>query len=213
MIAVVGVTLYTDWRIPAMEKSHALLTSTVSPLSSEKSPPLYESPTETRFSTQVRSSTRPIPNGGLTVRQPASGPMSGVVDKRLLSELQTPARPSPWGHGGHSQRYGSGSAGEVGVTPGMAGHTDAAAVPRIGGTPFPAPRVSAMRAVYRKQPDWPREDDEECPGRFELEFEEVEELGAGEFGKAMKVRRKDGDMVFAIKRSKRFEGVRHRYGL
>ena len=62
-------------------------------------------------------------------------------------------------------------------------------------------------------PDWPREDDEECPGRFELEFEEVEELGAGEFGKAMKVRRKDGDMVFAIKRSKRFEGVRHRYGL
>jgi mitosis inhibitor protein kinase SWE1 len=41
---------------------------------------------------------------------------------------------------------------------------------------------------------------------------EVGEVGSGEFGKVIKVRRKDGDNseVYAIKKSKRFEGVRHR---
>jgi mitosis inhibitor protein kinase SWE1 len=54
------------------------------------------------------------------------------------------------------------------------------------------------------------------PGRFEREFIEIGELGSGEFGKAMKVRRHDtstsgtsGDIT-AVKKSKRFEGVRHR---
>lgn len=56
------------------------------------------------------------------------------------------------------------------------------------------------------------------PGRFEREFVEIGELGSGEFGKAMKVRRQvdggsspgtSGDIT-AVKKSKRFEGVRHR---
>ena len=54
-------------------------------------------------------------------------------------------------------------------------------------------------------------------GRFEREFVEIGELGSGEFGKAMKVRRQDGAStpgtsgdITAVKRSKRFEGVRHR---
>ena len=116
--------------------------------------------------------------------------------------MRTPARPSPWGRGG--------CGGGVGVTLGMAGNADATAS-AVGNAAYPAPKASTARAVYRRQPDWPR-DDHECPGRFELEFEEVEEIGAGEFGRAMKVRRKSGGgMVFAIKRSKRFEGVRHRY--
>jgi mitosis inhibitor protein kinase SWE1 len=52
----------------------------------------------------------------------------------------------------------------------------------------------------------------EC-GRFEREFLQLAEVGIGEFGKVIKVRRKDGDdgEVFAIKKSKRFEGTKHRY--
>jgi mitosis inhibitor protein kinase SWE1 len=54
------------------------------------------------------------------------------------------------------------------------------------------------------------------PGRFEREFVEIGELGSGEFGKAMKVRRQDDTStsgtsrdITAVKKSKRFEGVRH----
>jgi len=62
------------------------------------------------------------------------------------------------------------------------------------------------------------------PGRFEREFVEIGEVGSGEFGKVMKVRRQrdfstsgtdtnpagpNGD-ISAVKNSKRFEGVRHR---
>jgi mitosis inhibitor protein kinase SWE1 len=53
---------------------------------------------------------------------------------------------------------------------------------------------------------------EEQPSRFEHNFVEVGEVGSGEFGKVIKVRLKDGDdsEVYAIKKSKRFEGIRHR---
>lgn len=51
-------------------------------------------------------------------------------------------------------------------------------------------------------------------GRFEREFIEIDKIGAGEFGCVMKVRYKDsekgGDRVFALKRSKPFEGNRQR---
>ena len=52
----------------------------------------------------------------------------------------------------------------------------------------------------------------EQPSRFEHDFVEVGEVGSGEFGKVIKVRRKDGDdsEVYAIKKSKKFEGIRHR---
>ncbi|OAX44090.1 hypothetical protein K503DRAFT_861674 [Rhizopogon vinicolor AM-OR11-026] len=54
-------------------------------------------------------------------------------------------------------------------------------------------------------------------GRFEKEFVEVEQVGSGEFGKVMKVRAKLGrglqDTVWAVKRSKPFEGPRHRLRL
>ncbi|KAI0718962.1 hypothetical protein C8T65DRAFT_69408 [Cerioporus squamosus] len=62
----------------------------------------------------------------------------------------------------------------------------------------------------------PAPSDEEKPGRFGREFVEIDELGSGEFGRAMKVRYKDparGDDVFAVKKSKRFEGVKHRLRL
>ena len=70
----------------------------------------------------------------------------------------------------------------------------------------PIPRLSASHSSLRAS-------DDAQPGRFLREFVEVDELGSGEFGKAMKVRYKDanrGEAVFAVKKSKRFEGVRHR---
>lgn len=53
---------------------------------------------------------------------------------------------------------------------------------------------------------------EEQPGKFKRDFDEVEEIGSGEFGKVMKVKSKNGSdgEVSAIKRSKRFEGAKHR---
>lgn len=55
--------------------------------------------------------------------------------------------------------------------------------------------------------------DEEKPGRFVNEFVEIDEVGSGEFGRVLKVRYKNmsrGDTVFAVKKSKRFEGAKHR---
>lgn len=49
-------------------------------------------------------------------------------------------------------------------------------------------------------------------GRFERDFVEVDVIGAGEFGSVIKVRYKDDheDKVLAVKKSRRFEGNRHR---
>lgn len=53
---------------------------------------------------------------------------------------------------------------------------------------------------------------EERPGRFQREFVEIDELGRGEFGRVMKARYESGSQeVFAVKKSKRFEGIKHRY--
>ena len=48
-------------------------------------------------------------------------------------------------------------------------------------------------------------------GRFERDFEEIEEFGSGEFGRVIKVRETKTGEVYAVKKSKRFEGVKHRY--
>ncbi|KAL4080281.1 hypothetical protein V8B97DRAFT_1931361 [Scleroderma yunnanense] len=52
-------------------------------------------------------------------------------------------------------------------------------------------------------------------GRFERDFAPLDEIGSGEFGKVMKVRAKNGadGQVWAVKRSKPFEGPRHRLRL
>lgn len=51
------------------------------------------------------------------------------------------------------------------------------------------------------------------PGRFEQDFVVDDEVGSGEFGKVIKVHYKNGDdhEVFAVKKSKQFEGPRHRW--
>ena len=65
---------------------------------------------------------------------------------------------------------------------------------------------------------------DEHPGRFERDFNILDEdLGSGEFGRVLKVRQKtdndddpgsmvaEDDNVYAIKKSKPIEGVKHRY--
>ncbi|KAJ3555203.1 hypothetical protein NM688_g2709 [Phlebia brevispora] len=55
---------------------------------------------------------------------------------------------------------------------------------------------------------------EERPGKFGRDFIEVDELGQGEFGRVMKVRYKESSQgIFAVKKCKRFEGVKHRLRL
>lgn len=65
---------------------------------------------------------------------------------------------------------------------------------------------------------------DECPGKFERDFDVLDEdLGSGEFGRVLKVRRKAGDDddygpgnakdddMYAVKKSKPIEGTKHRY--
>lgn len=94
--------------------------------------------------------------------------------------------------------------------------------PRVSFKPSPkkkfpstAPRPVQSRAIVfpgsaiRGRLPIPSSD--EHPGRFEREFVEIDELGHGEFGRVIKARYKDSNVVFAVKKCKRFEGVKHRY--
>lgn len=77
-------------------------------------------------------------------------------------------------------------------------------------------RKSVLSGMTKRSPPrksiLPQESDDK-PGRFEREFVALDEIGHGEFGKVLKARLKgDGHSeVFAVKQSKRFEGVKHRY--
>lgn len=77
----------------------------------------------------------------------------------------------------------------------------------------PTSGITHRRSLVDQQsPLEPKTTAEQPPGRFERDFVEDDEVGSGEFGKVMKVRCKNGreGEVFAVKKSKRFEGVRHR---
>jgi mitosis inhibitor protein kinase SWE1 len=65
-------------------------------------------------------------------------------------------------------------------------------------------------ASETRRSSWPSAEDQ--PGRFARDFVEVDEVGSGEFGKVIKVRCRGGceGEMFAVKKSKRFEGTRHR---
>lgn len=70
--------------------------------------------------------------------------------------------------------------------------------------------VSRPSSIVRRRSSEPFA--EEQPGRFEREFVEVDEVGSGQFGKVIKVRRKTDNVAefSAIKKSKQFEGAKHR---
>jgi mitosis inhibitor protein kinase SWE1 len=76
----------------------------------------------------------------------------------------------------------------------------------VSGSRRPVPKA---RSVPKRASEFTAE---EQIGRFEREFVELAEVGSGEFGKVIKVRHKAGEdsEVFAIKKSKRFEGTKHR---
>lgn len=101
---------------------------------------------------------------------------------------------------GGSQRSASGSSTSSQATlnsPSTHRHLGASA------TPKPTARKPQASPIQRT---------EESRGRFETDFVDDDEVGSGEFGKVMKVRYKDGrGGVFAVKKSQRFEGVRHRF--
>ncbi|KAI0674950.1 hypothetical protein C8Q78DRAFT_1182958 [Trametes maxima] len=87
-------------------------------------------------------------------------------------------------------------------------------VPRPHTHAHPARQVHPQPATRGAR--LPEPSEEEKPGRFEREFVEIDEVGSGEFGRVLKVRYKKasrGDTVFAVKKSKRFEGVKHRLRL
>ena len=76
----------------------------------------------------------------------------------------------------------------------------------------PARQSHVQPAVLAGRPTSKTTDEEET-GRFSRDFVEIDELGSGEFGRVMKVRYKDparGNDVFAVKKSKLFEGIKHR---
>ncbi|KAF8633350.1 hypothetical protein AX17_004522 [Amanita inopinata Kibby_2008] len=79
----------------------------------------------------------------------------------------------------------------------------------ITGPKRPAPRSASLVRRAINAPD------EEQPGRFERDFVEIDEVGSGEFGKVIKVQSKNkvDHEIYAIKKSKRFEGPRHRLRL
>lgn len=78
-------------------------------------------------------------------------------------------------------------------------------------TATPKPPSHARRRS-QASPIKPTAEDDSASRRFERDFVEDDEVGSGEFGKVLKVRYKDGrEGVFAVKKSKPFEGVRHRY--
>lgn len=52
--------------------------------------------------------------------------------------------------------------------------------------------------------------DSNRPGRFEEQFALIDELGNGEFGIVLHVKDKRTEVECAIKKSRRFEGVKHR---
>ncbi|KAK0239039.1 hypothetical protein EDD85DRAFT_936207 [Armillaria nabsnona] len=73
-------------------------------------------------------------------------------------------------------------------------------------------RPSLPRKSYPTRPSLTSSQDS---GRFDRDFVELEEIGSGEFGRVIKVHSKADDdcETYAIKKSKTFEGIKHRHRL
>lgn len=78
-------------------------------------------------------------------------------------------------------------------------------------SPAPRHRSSTRKSLYSVNSNPESDKETEIIGRFERDFVEVDELGVGEFGRVIKAALRKGGDVFAIKQSKRYEGVKHRF--
>ncbi|KAF9451968.1 hypothetical protein P691DRAFT_806069 [Macrolepiota fuliginosa MF-IS2] len=157
------------------------------------------------------------------MRRSSSGAFSSGSDSASISTTPTRGKTTDWqlpkpripaifsqapqsSLGPTSARSASGSSNSSSVT---VSPTDRSRYLSVSGTRHTAPRAhSTVRRSFELTSE------EQC-GRFEREFVELAEVGSGEFGKVIKVRRKAGgdSEVFAIKKSKRFEGTKHRLRL
>lgn len=80
------------------------------------------------------------------------------------------------------------------------------------GLPHVAPRSRAVkRPSHRLQIVHGLVSNEDEEGRFENQFQVLGELGRGQFGDVLRVKDRLRDLEYAVKKSQRYEGVRHRY--
>ncbi|KAJ7045667.1 kinase-like domain-containing protein [Mycena alexandri] len=152
-------------------------------------------------------------------RRSSSGAFSSGSDSASLSG--TPTRAAK-GREWHLPKVGAGglsfspSNDALNLSPGRSSTTSASRSPsgaryvpvQARGAPVPVAEQTRPGAVRRLS-----DQAVERAGYFERAFEEVDELGSGEFGKVIKVRSRAHHTEYAVKKSKRFEGVRHRLRL
>ncbi|KAF7315533.1 hypothetical protein MIND_00068600 [Mycena indigotica] len=156
---------------------------------------------------------RPIARTRWLSRRSSSGAFSSGSDTNSLTGTPTRAKGRDW-HLPKTHRpiQFSPSNNALNLSPGRSASSSSSAS-TIGSPtgarytrhhPF-TPRPSSVRRLSDQSV--------ERVGYFEREFEELDELGSGEFGKVIKVKSRTRHGEYAVKKSKRFEGVRHRLRL
>ncbi|KAF8176525.1 hypothetical protein BJ912DRAFT_1063843 [Pholiota molesta] len=156
----------------------------------------------------------PLARNRWLMRRSSSGPFRVGAKRHLLAapKPRIPLRMSPSGDEPNkiSSRSTSGSSNSsVTTLNSPTDHRRSSLVESAGGARHLPPR---REMVARRLSDTFAEDEQ--PGRFERDFEEIEEIGSGEFGKVIKAQSKHDAMeVYAIKKSKQFEGAKHRLRL
>ncbi|KAJ7076348.1 hypothetical protein B0H15DRAFT_864230 [Mycena belliarum] len=154
-------------------------------------------------------------------RRSSSGAFSSGSDTASLAGTPTRPKGRDW-HlpKAHLPLQFSPSNNALNLSPGRSASSSSSA--STLGSPTGARYVTDARQQHPHHPSTPRPEtlrrlsDQavERAGYFEHTFEEIDELGSGEFGKVIKVRSRSRESVlYAVKKSKRFEGVRHRLRL
>lgn len=117
---------------------------------------------------------------------------------RISSQLS----PSKKAFGLSPARTASDSSSSSGVTPNSPSIPSSRRFPATSNIQRPMAMIRRLSEPFN----------EEQPGRFERDFLAEDEIGSGEFGKVIRVRRQNADNgdFYAVKKSKRFEGPRHR---
>ncbi|KAK0202737.1 hypothetical protein DFS33DRAFT_1436723 [Desarmillaria ectypa] len=147
-----------------------------------------------------------VPKSRWLSRRTSSGTFSSGSDS--MSMIGTPTRnqtqePPRRKAVGHTPRSASSSS----LNSVLSSPTTARVQPSPGHQRPPVPRKS-----YPTRPSLTSSQDS---GRFDRDFVELEEIGSGEFGRVIKVHSKADDdcETYAIKKSKTFEGIKHRHRL